>query len=188
MTRIVGLSGYANVGKDVVGDILVSGFGFERRSVGDVVFDVLAEVDPVLVSTDPSDPLHNRRMSEWIDQRGYEPTKVLSEDFRPMMQRLGGACRAAFGDDVLMDAVLANCPGRMVMTSTRRINEAEAIRSKGGQVWRIERPGFGPINGHVTETELDDYDFDVVIVNDGSIEDLRVKVNEALEGLLVFPS
>ena len=34
-------------------------------------------------------------------------------------------------------------------------NEAQAIRHRGGVLIRIERPGVGPINDHISEHDLD---------------------------------
>lgn len=180
MALILGIAGYAHSGKDSVGDILVKNHGFQRRSVGDVVLDILAEVDPVLLAVDPEDPFHQHRMNLWLEQNGYEATKETSADMRPMMQRLGEACRRVLGSEVLIDATFRNCPSRMVMTSTRYRNEAQAIKDNGGFVWRVNRPGFGAINDHITETDMDSWDYDLVIDNDGSLEDLAAKVAEGV--------
>ncbi len=68
-----------------------------------------------------------------------------------------------------------------IIADTRFINEANAIKEKGGIVIRVERPGVDPANLHESETSLDNYDFDYVIVNDGSLEDLAEKVKVILE-------
>jgi hypothetical protein len=56
-------------------------------------------------------------------------------------------------------------------------NEAEALSSyadvgDGAILIRVERPGVGPVNRHISETALDDWPFPVVIVNDGSPEQM----------------
>lgn len=68
-----------------------------------------------------------------------------------------------------------------IITDTRFPNEAEAIREKEGIMIRVERPGVKPINNHPSETGLDDYTFDHVIKNNGSIEDLLLKVKSILQ-------
>jgi len=67
-----------------------------------------------------------------------------------------------------------------VITDTRFLNEAEAIKERGGVVVRIDRPGVGPMNNHKSETELDHYDFDYRISNSGDIKDLKNKVKQLL--------
>jgi hypothetical protein len=60
----------------------------------------------------------------------------------------------------------------VVVDDVRFPNEAELIRSMGGQLWRIERPGLADATGHASEGGLADWAFDWVIVNDGTVEDL----------------
>lgn len=191
MKMIYGLSGYANSGKDAIGDVLVRDFGFVRRSVGDVVLDVIKYVDPILFGPDviesPAWALRGWELSKWLGSgMPYDEVKEQSLNFRPMMQRLGEGLRSAFGEDALIDAVLHDGPDRLVMTSTRYPNEARAIRDAGGQVWRVERPGFGPINDHQTETGMDDWDYDQVIANDGTLDELAVKVHALMGDLLAI--
>jgi hypothetical protein len=59
----------------------------------------------------------------------------------------------------------------VVITDVRFANEAAAIRSWGGEIIRIDRPGVGPVNGHVSEAMP--FEPDEVIENDGTIEDLQ---------------
>ena len=57
----------------------------------------------------------------------------------------------------------------------------EAIKSKGGILIRINRPGFEDTDEHKSETALDNYDgFDYVIENDSSIDDLIHKIHNIL--------
>jgi hypothetical protein len=63
---------------------------------------------------------------------------------------------------------------KWVVTDMRFPNEAQAIKDKGGLVVRIVRPGNPlPKSEHVSETALDTWDFDDIIVNKGSLEDLK---------------
>ena len=57
-------------------------------------------------------------------------------------------------------------------------------------VLRVERPGFD--NGlteaqkkHASEVKMDDYKFDTVLLNDGSLEDFRVKVDAFVDNYLL---
>jgi hypothetical protein len=68
----------------------------------------------------------------------------------------------------------------MAVSDCRYPNEAAAIRARGGLVLRVERPGVEPINAHRSEVALDGFDFDAVIDNDGSIEDLVAKLDTVL--------
>jgi len=67
-----------------------------------------------------------------------------------------------------------------IITDLRFPNEYGAVKSKGGIVVKIERPGIQSTN-HPSETSLDEgYPADYTIVNDGTIEDLHKKVGEIL--------
>ena len=68
-----------------------------------------------------------------------------------------------------------------IITDTRFPNEAEAIKKADGIIIRVDRPGVKPINPHPSETGLDDWKFDYVINNDGSLKDLTKKVNKILK-------
>jgi len=75
----------------------------------------------------------------------------------------------------------------MVVTDGRFRSELDAVRAAGGIAWRLRRPETDDattgIAGHVSEVEIDgipDGDFDEVITNDGSLDDLLHAVKAAL--------
>jgi hypothetical protein len=67
----------------------------------------------------------------------------------------------------------------VLFSDVRFQNEVEAIKEASGQVWKITRSGAGltgAAGAHESETEQDGVDeelFDHVIVNDGTLDDLR---------------
>lgn len=67
--------------------------------------------------------------------------------------------------------------GRVVIDDCRFDNEAKAIRKLGGDIYKIEGRG-GIAGGHVSENGCGDQDLS--IANEGSIEELHAKVDEAL--------
>lgn len=68
-----------------------------------------------------------------------------------------------------------------IITDCRFPNEAEAVKSREGIIIRVNRTGVKATNAHPSETSLDDWDFDYVIDNDGSMEDLLEKVKTIYE-------
>jgi hypothetical protein len=96
------------------------------------------------------------------------------------LQHLGTGVREVLGRDAWVQAALAKLPPNAVITDVRFQNEAEAIVERGGKVWRLERPGHGPINDHVSEHDMDEWPFDLVLPNDGSIQDLRARIRRLL--------
>ena len=79
---------------------------------------------------------------------------------------------------------------KWIITDVRFPNEAQAIKDRGGIVIRVKRPldrlgnsklpklKHTSVTQHPSETALDDYDFDYVIENEGSIEELVEKVKQ----------
>ena len=67
----------------------------------------------------------------------------------------------------------------VVAEDLRYVNEAELVKRLGGEIWRVKRPNY--LNsGHVSETEQTDIEADVIIHNNGSIENLHLNVRAIL--------
>ncbi len=87
--------------------------------------------------------------------------------------------------------IMPERPNGVAIPDVRFRNEIEGIRSRGGKVVRVVRPGAGLTGAaglHQSETEQADIgneEFDGVIVNDGSLEDLREKVAMLYKALSV---
>lgn len=119
---------------------------------------------------------------------------------REYLQLFGGKAREVFGDTFWVDRVLPN-PDRhgdyvyeleqmygegvkyVIVTDVRYPNEAERVHALGGEVWEILRPDL-PDDGddHATEQPLPRDLVDVSIINDGTLNDLRLLLIRALEG------
>ena len=68
-----------------------------------------------------------------------------------------------------------------IITDVRFPNEFDAIKAKGGLMVRVNRPGYDTsMVAHPSETALDGHDFDVVIENNGDLDDLKQKVLKML--------
>ena len=73
--------------------------------------------------------------------------------------------------------------GNIITDDCRFLNEAEAVKALGGQVWKIVGPSRGEfISGqtHKSEMEIDLIQPDITIVNDGSLEDLYAQIEFAM--------
>lgn len=179
---LVGLMGYAGSGKDTVATIMQSDHGFRRLAFADALKRVLFDVNPSI----EANPASRERLplSIVVESEGWEGAKRHHPEVRRMLQALGVAVRQHIDPDTWVNAVMRKIdvdPGRpTVITDVRFPNEALAVRLRGGELWRITRPGFGPVNGHESETALDRQPADRTINNVSSIEALRVLVSDAL--------
>lgn len=165
---IVGLSGYARSGKDTLATFLVKDHGFERIAFADALRDMLYALNPLTTVRDRTERrAYVDYVQDIVDEYGWEWAKENS-DIRLLLQRLGTeAGRHVLGENIWVDAAMAKVKpgGRFVFTDVRFPNEAKAIWRAGGQLVRIRRPGFEPVNAHPSETALDGYQFDRIVVN-----------------------
>ena len=174
----IGLAGYARAGKDTVAK-MVTEYEFEQRSFAAPLKDCLYALNPLALDYEKT------TIQDIVDARGWEDAKTYPE-IRSLLQRLGTeAGRNVLGQNIWVDA-LFNAPsnGRIVISDVRFPNEATAIKLRGGLVWRVERPGYGPVNTHSSETAIDDFDYDGVIVNDGDLGQLQVRVKEIVHAAI----
>ena len=182
MSLLVGLSGYARSGKDSAATVLTDG-SWVRASFADKLREFLLALDP-LVPTDPNVTGSHERLSSLVAAYGWETCKDNLGEVRSLLQRCGTeAGRKVLGEDVWVNAVLSSMTSLtpIVVTDVRFPNEANAIVKRGGMVLRINRPGIGPkanADGevHASETALDDWRFDYVLQNDGTLEELHAEV------------
>lgn len=185
--RLVGLNGYAGAGKDTAAAFLLED-GWTRASFADKLREFAYVLNPIVVQDTPIPldgeddprfspagfPLRVRRehvrLRDLVHAVGWDRAKNENPDVRALLQRLGTDCgRNLLGENVWVDAVMSDLPdGDVVITDVRFPNEAKAVRDAGGAVIRIGRPGVRPVNGHLSETALDGYDFDAIVVNNST--------------------
>jgi hypothetical protein len=73
----------------------------------------------------------------------------------------------------------------ILVDDVRFMNELEAVRSLGGQIIKIERPGFVVAGNHASETALDGYDdWCREICNAGTLEQFIAQVEALAKTLL----
>ncbi len=184
LPRILGISGFARSGKDTAADFLVAEFGYVKVSWADKLREACAALDPIVGWTLVGGPV---RYSEMVATLGYEGAKSDPQfglEFRRTLIRLGTEVgRNVFGQDFWVHLLMGSLdPGqRYVIPDTRFPNEASAIKAARGQVIRIERPGVGAVADHPSETALADWAYDAVIVNDSSLDLLRLRLGAWLQ-------
>jgi len=188
---IIGVSGYARSGKDTVADILVNDLGYIKISWADKLRECLYALNPIILWDKNVEKVHPAVLDymplQWIiDTYGWDGYKSTGwyAHIRIMLQRFGTEVgRQIINDNIWVDLGLKNLDKdkNYVIPDTRFLNEAESIRGHKGLVFRVNRNGVKPVNDHVSEIGLDDYRFDVIFNNNGSIEDLREKVIQSVE-------
>ena len=165
---LIGLSGKMGSGKDSVYDVACNCIHVPvwRLAFGDGVRREVAKATNV----------------------GLRYLKANKELFRPILQWWGTEFRRNLTcQDYWVKKVRAKLEhdrrdGITFVTDVRFPNEAEMIRELGGIVVRVVRPDLEQRNGsdHCSESELDHYDFDAVIENDGALETLIPKIKDLI--------
>ncbi len=170
---IIGLSGYARSGKDEVAKILVEDYGFIRVAFADKIRELLYEMNPIV-------DIHYH-LKPLVDAYGWDEVKRRAQ-VREMLQNVGVGARLLFGDMFWVHQALASLSldSNIVVTDVRFSNEADTLKLNDGQVWRIKRPGVEAINNHVSEHELDGYKVDMILKNEGTLDDLRELVRRRM--------
>jgi hypothetical protein len=180
---IIGLTGYAQSGKDTVAKILVEQHGFTRVAFADKIREFLYETNPMFDSI-AGEPMFVKAR---VDRDGWEEAKK-SPHIRRLLQNSGVAARKVFGDTFWVQQALrqVHFEGNYVITDVRFENEAEAIKKyDNSQLWRVKRLGIDPINSHLSESQMDGYPVDQIFTNNGTIADLESLVNSRMQNLLV---
>jgi len=168
---IIGLSGYAQSGKDTVAELLCLNYGYKRISFALPMRDAIYRLNPIVFNL-------NSRVADLVDGDGWEITKQ-NPEVRRLLQVFGTEVgREMFGENFWVDQAFKRAEEyeRVVFADVRFPNEAQAIVDKGGQVWRVQREGHKPVNLHSSETAMDNWRFDDVILNAGSLSDLADEV------------
>jgi ABC-type oligopeptide transport system ATPase subunit len=73
-----------------------------------------------------------------------------------------------------------------IITDVRFINEAKAIKDRGGIIIRVDRPFFKPVNNHPSEIALDNWEFDYKIGNVSDLTSLKFTIQIILEELNIL--
>lgn len=185
-TRLVGLHGHAQTGKNTSADILTEELGYSQISFAEPLKRLALFVNPV-VQTDShgrvftlqdifDDLAHEdiRGDAAWEEAKKVGTTRVF-------LQKLGEGVREILGENTWVDYAMAKVKdgGKYAFPDTRFRNEAQAILDRSGVVVEIKRPGVGPVNDHVSDRRLPDEMINLTIINDGEINDLRGEVLHA---------
>lgn len=181
--KIIALSGFARSGKDEAAKVLVEEFGFTRVAFADKLREVLYALNPIVEVYGYDIPSKKLRVpiyvQDVIDKHGWDGYKEsrFGPEIRRLLQRLGTeAGRQTLWDSIWIDAALTGLPedAKVVVSDARFYNEFDAVRERGGEIWRIERTGVGPANDHASEMEAIDYPhFSATIGNLGTLEEFQ---------------
>jgi hypothetical protein len=173
---IIGISGYAQSGKDTIANYLVKNYGFVKISFADPIREALIRLDPKITIAD----MRGVSLASAVAGLGWENVKADSPEARELLQKMGTEVgRDMFGKDFWVNQAMlkARQHENVVFADVRFENEAQSILEASGAVWRVSKPDVEAVNRHISETSLDSYKFDKYIYNIGSLEELYSTVD-----------
>lgn len=176
--KLIGITGKARSGKDTIARMLFAQHAFTR----------IAFADPLKLAAQQMFGLSKEQT--WGDYKKEEVIPYWGMSPRQMFQLLGNeAVKPVFGADIWikrwsMSYAIFRDTDDIIVPDVRFDHEAAHIRSLGGVIVEVLRgPGLvGSTGDHVSErglSTLPEYTID----NNGTLEDLRVKVMSLVEGL-----
>ena len=175
---LIGLIGKKRSGKDSFAAVLIAEHGYKRVAFADPLRAAALRLDPYVdAALLDNGEIMPYRLSEVIGTLGWERAKDEIPEVRRILQAFGTDAIRSIDEEFWVRAgvqeISNNYRDPVVVTDVRFPNEAQAILQRGGVLVRIERPGFDG-DGHATETALDDYLPDIVVSNDGTLDDLKL--------------
>jgi hypothetical protein len=183
--HLVGITGYATSGKDTFAKSLALRGGFHVMGMSDALLEMARVLNPLLQYDDGQ----LFELNRVLNAVGYTEAKKIPS-VREYLQRLGTeAVRDVIGNDSWTRAAekrfvsLLQEGTSVAVTGIRFQNEAQMIKAYGGTLVKILRNGTEPSNGHSSDTELDTLPVDVVVFNNGSVDDLGVEASKLLRTL-----
>lgn len=186
MRTLIGISGKIGSGKDEIANRLVSHHGFSILRFSDALKKEVVEKFPrTLVAIHRAlEFSHPWEVDPEIVDLKYMVSVLKPPIVRELLQEYGTEVRRGDNPDYWVhkwqEAFYESRSPRIVVPDMRFENEWDAILTKGGQVWRVERPRAS-LGTHKSETDLDNKAFDIRIQNEGTLDQLHKAVDVLME-------
>lgn len=176
---VIGLTGAAGSGKDSVAEIICEQYRFIRLGFADSIYEMAS-----IIARTPVHVLQKREGKEVILER-------LGVSSRRLLQTLGTEWGRILINENLwvnhLDDELKSIESRLglnglVISDVRFQNEVDFVHNMGGEVWRVGRPNNPYVIGSQHESEKFEFEVDDVVVNSGTLHDLRAAVMSTMNG------
>ena len=187
MSRIIAFGGRKESGKSELAKICAK-FGYKRvsfalplkRLISTLIHRDLSEINALKTvkmdwSFTEEDMVTIHEMTEIpIDILKDKMLNRTFENVRELLQYIGTDVIRAYHNDwhVEQIAKMIDNDEKYVIDDVRFPNEKNMIDSLGGVCWFVVRPKIDNVSNHESETSISWKDFDNVIINDGTREDL----------------
>lgn len=206
--KLIGITSTKRSGKDTIADYLINNHHFQRYSFADPIkrgiMEMFGFTEEQMWGTaedketiDPRWGISPRRMLQLVGTElfQFEIQKHLKEGEFPIgrevwvnrfkiwfKEQLESKEREinfakAIGHPLLdIDSTI-----NIVISDVRFPHEAKAIREMGGDIWRVIRPSNVSEDAHASEKEQESIIADQTIMNDSTLNDLYVRVENTIK-------
>jgi hypothetical protein len=171
---VIGIGGPMEHGKDSLADILVRDHGFVKFGMSDAINDILMVLNPFVHTNPPT------LYAEWVERYGYTEAKT-NPEIRRLLRVLGTEVGRDMIDRDIWVKIMSNKisaalrEGKNVAVTGIRNgdNEIAMINAFGGATVWVQRPGHPvPDTTHASENSLTREDFEIGVLNNGTLENL----------------
>jgi len=197
---IIGISGKAGSGKDTISDYIVKNHNFIKIAFADSIKRILMEVYGFTYTQlwGPSeergkiDPRYGKAVREFIQGFGDKGRELCLSTWINktvnIIEKVHNTTGWTYIDHLgLQENYDYDFDSKSIIISDGRyLNELEALKKINAKLIRIIRPEnnlLGKLGGHSSETdqnEIPNSYFDEIIINNGSLEDLYLKIDNIL--------
>lgn len=175
---LIGISGDVGSGKDSIAQVLVESCDFERFAFGDdIKFASAALYDiPLCLLVDPE------------TKNGFHPNA--GNTLRNLMRFVGSEIFRAIDPNIWitgLETKIRTCEAsNVVLSDLRTKTELDFLTQYHGKHWKAIRPDnpySANMSTHSTDIELADEPVDCVVLNNGSLTDLKTQVENSIEAV-----
>lgn len=171
---IIGIAGRKRSGKDTIANYLRDRHGYIVRKFAAPLKEALKSLFALSdeqvegnqkEDADPRWGVSPRQLMQFF---GTEVMQHKAQELLPEIQK-SFAVKRMFIDDL---------PKKTVISDVRFKHEADELKKRGALLIKVVRGIPNSSNEHPSETEVDNLECDLVIQNNGTLEDLYAQVNE----------
>jgi hypothetical protein len=197
---LIGLTGLPASGKDTVARILVRNYAYATAAFADALRDEVCvgwnRLDDLWLTDRviKERPTHDLAIHKCPDADFMRAMLRANQDMRAprsprqILQLWGTEYRRtqrpSYWIERLTDRVdelVRKGNKRVVISDVRFPNEADFVRSRRGELWKLHRVYTLAASEHVSDTALQGAIPDVIVHNHGSLEQLEIEINRIIQ-------
>lgn len=179
MNNIIGICGKRRSGKDLIANFICSQYNYTNKKISNdlksIVKILFGFSDSQLESNEKDiiDPVWNITPRQSMQFFGTEIIQYKIQELIPDIQR-------NFWIKSFINKNIINNTQKIIISDLRFLHEYEELKKYNIIIIRVERKtdNVSSVDEHISEKEYLKIPTDIVIQNNGSIEDLYKKINE----------